>query len=182
MRTYRVYYAEREFGPEGGPSPIAITRSSLYRAQRYTSETEWVGEIEAPDVQGALDQFFKEHVRDNGELAWVDEAGVAHPVTGLEYDPEKTYIWVEPGPAPEPNLSSGSFPLIGGPVPFALPSGDRYMEFQGIDEAAPGTVTCPLCDGHTEIAKEQAAEFQTAWDEHNAGAEQAEDARADVRG
>jgi len=69
---------------------------------------------------------------------WVDETGQSHELQGVEdYDPEKTYIWIED---------------------------DKLMEYQGMDEATPGMVTCPLCGGEGEVVAEVAEEF-TAEDE-----------------
>jgi len=42
-------------------------------------------------------------------------------------------------------------------------------------------MTCPLCNGHTEIEQELANNFQKAWNEHLNAAE-TEDQRADVAG
>ena len=63
---------------------------------------------------------------------WVDEAGESQEVEGLDYDPEKAYIWIE---------------------------GDKLMEYQGMDEATPGMATCPLCGGQGEVVTEVADEF-----------------------
>jgi hypothetical protein len=79
------------------------------------------------DPVGALDIFFREHAGGARDLAWVDDDGEAHPVTGLDYDPEQTYIWVED---------------------------EKLMEYQGFDEATPGMVTCTLCNGHGEVDEE----------------------------
>ena len=121
MPTYRVYYAERE-AAEADKSVYGVLRGRFgHLGQRQNdayNETEWEEEVDAADVGGALDAFFKEHVRDNAELICVDEAGESHPVEGLSYDPEKTYIWIE---------------------------GGKMMEYQGLDETTLGMVTCPLC-------------------------------------
>jgi hypothetical protein len=134
--TYRVYYAELE--PKVFPE-APFPRNPEYPLPRdYYRKTEWEEEVEAPNLASALDEFFKEHVRDNSELMWVGEDGEAHPVTGLDYDPEKTYIWMEEG---------------------------KMMEYQGVDEATPGMVTCPLCGGEGEVDEELAAEFEEVWGE-----------------
>lgn len=125
MPTYRVYYCERE-------SQEPISGPKLPRSHDYYKETEWEEEVDAASVSGALDAFFKEHVRDNSELMAVDEDGESHPVAGLEYDSGVTYIWVENG---------------------------NLMEFQGVDTATPGLVTCPLCDGAGEVDEEIADQF-----------------------
>jgi len=133
--TYRVYYAERELA-EADRSAYGEQRGRFgnlgQRQNDAYSETEWEEEVEAPDVAGALDHFFKEHVRDNSGLMWVDDTGESHPVEGLAYDPEKTYIWIE---------------------------GDKLMEYEGVDETTPGMVTCPLCGGEGEVEEAIADEF-----------------------
>ena len=132
MPTYRVYYAERGpteddqrlfYGLRGG---LAGVQSEGYKS------TEWEEEVEAADAARALDSFFREHVRDNSQLMWVDDAGESHPVEGLAYDPEKTYIWIEDG---------------------------KMMESQGLDETTPGMVTCPLCGGEGEVEESIADEY-----------------------
>jgi len=135
--TYRVYYAEREATSADVTLPYhGIGRGRIGRfGQRDNAgyeETEWEEEVEAADVGAALDSFFREHVRDNTELMWVDEAGVSHPIEGLTYDPEKSYIWIEDG---------------------------KMMEYQGVDETTPGMVTCPLCGGEGEVEESVADEF-----------------------
>jgi len=133
VATYRIYYAEREVGDRRPGDPASV--SPLYKAYRpgdYVSETEWEEEVEAPNTDGALDSFFREHVRDNSELMWVDDDGESRPVEGVTYDADKTYIWIENG---------------------------KLMEYQGIDEATPGMVSCPLCEGAGEVTTEIADEF-----------------------
>lgn len=140
MPTYRVYYAERE--PKDREFDPMRRGPILPRSHEYFKETEWEEEVDAPSVPAALDAFFKEHVRDNSELMWADENGESHPVTGLEYEPGRTYIWIENG---------------------------NLMQFQGVDEATPGLVTCPLCDGAGEVDEEIADEFIT---EHESDGEE----------
>jgi hypothetical protein len=136
MPTYRIYYAEREARDQAAlrDSPLAQTGG---HSDAYT-ETEWEEQVEASDPVGALDGFFRERVRDNSELAWVDEDGAARPVEGVEYNPDLTYIWVEDG---------------------------KLMEYQGFDEVTPGMVTCPLCNGHGEVEQALAEEFEEVWGE-----------------
>lgn len=134
MPTYRIYYAELEPRDTSG-SAAAVARG--LRAPDYYTRTEWEDQVEADDPIGALDIFFREHAGGR-DLAWVDDGGQAHPVTGLDYDPEQTYVWVEDG---------------------------KLMEYQGYDEATPGMVTCPLCNGHGEVDEDLAAEFEELWAE-----------------
>ncbi len=136
MPTYRIYYSERE------PHDKAALRNSPIAGRGRHSdaftETEWEETVKASDPVGALDAFFRERLRNNSELAWVDDDGEARTVEGLDYNPDLTYIWVEDG---------------------------KLMEFQGLDEATEGMVTCPLCNGHGEVEEELAAEFDEVWNE-----------------
>ncbi len=136
MATYRIYYAELQPKDGSGQSVNALARAG-HSTEHYT-RTEWEDEVEASDPIGALDIFFREHAGGARDLAWVDDDGEAHPVTGLDYDPEQTYIWIED---------------------------EKLMEYQGFDEATPGMVTCPLCNGHGEVDEELATEFDEVWGE-----------------
>jgi hypothetical protein len=147
--TYRIYYAEREVGDRHtGDAMSALPHYSTYRPGDYVSETEWEEEVDAPNTDGALDSFFKEHVRDNGELMWVDDDGESRPVEGVTYDADKTYIWVENG---------------------------KLMEYQGLDEATRGMVSCPLCEGAGEVTTEVADEFLAEYGEEMAADDQEEE-------
>jgi len=157
MPTSRVYYAERE--------PVEATATPSERLARLgrtdkaeLKETEWEDEVEGDSQVEALDAFFRNHVPDRTRVQWVDDEGRGHSLGGTEdFDPDKTYVWVE---------------------------NDRPMEFQGIDEATPGMVTCPLCNGHGEVEEALAAEFHEVWDEEESEDEEGEDdeSRADVQG
>jgi hypothetical protein len=139
--TYRIFYAARETGEPAGYHMPGFTYSEDSVAEHGKEgviETEWEELVDAGSGREALDAFFRERIRDNSELAWIDDAGQARTVEGLDYDPELTYIWVEDG---------------------------KLMEFQGLDEATPGMVTCPLCNGHGEIEEALAAEFDEVWNE-----------------
>jgi hypothetical protein len=141
--TYRIFYAAREEGEkvttmEGRPH-YAYSESAPHRSgDQPIIATEWEELIEADSGPEALDSFFRERIRSNSELAWIDDTGQARTVEGLDYDPELSYIWVEDG---------------------------KLMEFQGLDEATPGMVTCPLCNGHGEIDESLAEEFDEVWNE-----------------
>ena len=138
MPTYRVYYAERVPGVGDSSDPFnAIPTHRAARATEYVQETEWEEEFEAKNEAAALEVFFRDHVRDRSQVMWVDEDGQRRPIEGVgDYDPDKTYIWVE---------------------------NEKLMEYQGIDEATPGMVTCPLCDGQGEVDDETADEFLAAY-------------------
>jgi hypothetical protein len=152
MPTYRIYYAERE-APEGGghrrPGQIFGDDLPIPAGGGPLHETEWEEEIEAASEAEALDAFFREHAPDRFRIGFVDDEGNSRAVEGFDFDPDATYIWTE---------------------------NDRMMEYQGIDEATPGMVTCPLCNGHGEVDEETATEFEEVWSEE-------EDAlRGDVSG
>jgi len=135
MPTYRIYYTERDPGTAvdtsryGSPSELL---RSLGSARREMDETEWEEEVEGRDGAAALDAFFKEHIRDTSQLMWVDERGESHPIEGLSYEPDKAYIWIE---------------------------NEKLMEYQGLEEATPGMVSCPLCEGAGEVSAEVADEY-----------------------
>ncbi len=150
MPTYRIFYAARE-ATEEDKAPfqdIRLGGLGIHRQDAY-AETEWEETIEAESGPEALDAFFREHIRDNSELAWIDDEGQTRTVEGLDYNPDLSYIWVEDG---------------------------KLMEFQGLDEATPGMVTCPLCNGHGEIEEALAAEFDEVWSEDEGAID------ADVKG
>ena len=136
MTAYRVYYAERmPRGAEDWMKTYGLHRwGSEDQHLLEQEEVEWEEDVEAADAGRALDSFFQQHVGDNTQLMWVDEAGDGHEVEGVRYEPEKTYIWIED---------------------------DKLMEYQGMDKTTPGMVTCPLCGGEGEVEEEIADEFLT---------------------
>jgi hypothetical protein len=96
-------------------------------------ETEWEEEVEGRDQAAALEAFFAEHVTARSDVMWVDANGDSHAIEGVgDYEPQKAYIWIENG---------------------------NLMEYQGIDAATPGMVSCPLCDGTGEVTTEAADEY-----------------------
>ncbi len=114
------------------------------RAEDYSGETEWEETVEARSESGALEEFFKEHGPRAEDLRIVEETGESRALVGVEpFNSDRTYIWIEDG---------------------------KLMEYQGIDEATPGMVTCPLCEGAGEVDEELAQEFLEEW-----GAEEEED-------
>jgi len=136
LPTYRIYYTERDpstaVDASRYESPSARLRG-LGSVGGGTSETEWEEEVEGRDGVAALDAFFREHVSDRSQVMWVDERGEGQQIEGVaEYDPDKTYIWIE---------------------------NDKLMEYQGLDEATPGMVSCPLCEGAGEVTVEVADEY-----------------------
>jgi hypothetical protein len=141
MPTYRVYYAERM--PRGAGDwmrALAARRPDVDPDEVRHREIEWEEEVEAGDRVEALEAFFREHVEDRTQVMWLDEAGQSHESEGLDYDPNKTYIWIEE---------------------------DKLMEYQGVDEVTPGMVTCPLCGGDGEVTAEVAEEFMAEDEEES---------------
>src|SRR5437588_10477543 len=125
MATYRVYYAERE--PAESPATASERLARLGRSgDAAYNETEWEDDVQADSPVEALDAFFRNHVPGGrNSIRWLDDDGRSYSLEAAEdYDPDRTYIWEENG---------------------------RGMEFQGVDEATPGMVTCPLCNGHGEV-------------------------------
>jgi hypothetical protein len=150
MPTYRIYYAERQ-PTEDDRAAFQSGRLGglgISRQDAY-AETEWEEEIDAASEVEALDAFFREHAPDRSRLGVLDVDGNSAEFEGWDFDPEATYIWTEQ---------------------------DKMMEYQGIDEATPGMVTCPLCNGHGEVDQETAIEFDEVWNEED------DTARGDVSG
>ncbi len=140
MPTYRVYYAERE-ATEADQNPFygLHLQAGAAPERRPYKETEWEEEIEARDAAQALVLFFEAHAVNRRDIRRLDDAGESYELRGLEdFDPEKTYIWIE---------------------------GDKLMEYQGMDEATPGIVTCPLCGGAGQVDEEVAEEYEAEFEE-----------------
>ena len=140
MPTYRVYYAERE-ATDADRSPFRDVRLGTFgqHETRPYKETEWEEAVEARNPVEALTLFFEGHGQDRSRVMWVDEQGESRPIEGLDdYDPDKTYVWVEDG---------------------------KFMEYQGLDEATPGMVTCPLCGGAGEVEEAVAEEFEAEYEQ-----------------
>ncbi len=134
MPHFRVYYAERmPRGARDWMRALGARRLASDPEEIRHREVEWEEQLEARNAAEALDAFFREHVSDQTQVMWVDETGESHELQGVEdYDPEKTYIWIED---------------------------DKLMEYQGMDETTPGMATCPLCGGEGEVVAEVAEEF-----------------------
>jgi hypothetical protein len=115
---------------------VGTKDGELIPADAAVAAAEFEDAFEADDPIRALELFFREHAPDRGGVAWVDDDGEAHPFEGWDYDPDQTYVWVE---------------------------NEKLMEYQGFDEATPGMVTCPLCNGHGEVEEGTADEFAEVW-------------------
>ena len=136
MPTYRIYYAERDPGTAVDAARYTSPSEPLQglgSSGRAMDETEWEEEVEGKDRAAALETFFAGHVAARADVMWVDADGDSHSIEGVgDYQPEKTYIWIEDG---------------------------KLMEYQGIDDATPGLVSCPLCEGTGEVTTEVADEY-----------------------
>ncbi len=110
----------------------------IYYAEREVGDKRTGDAMSALPLSGAYrpgdyvsETEWEEEV-DALELRWVDDDGESRAVEGVTYDADKTYIWVEHG---------------------------KLMEYQGLDEATPGMVSCPLCEGAGEVTTELADEY-----------------------
>ncbi|MBW1758428.1 MAG: hypothetical protein JRJ80_19980 [Deltaproteobacteria bacterium] len=133
MARFRVFYIERQ--PKDGGGRIDL-RAAGARPGSYFKETDWEEQVEAPNAKAALDSFFREHAGHAEGVMIIEEDGRGHPVEGIDYDPDRTYVWVEDG---------------------------KLMEYQGMAEATAGAISCPLCDGSGEVDEEIAQEFSSIW-------------------
>jgi hypothetical protein len=133
MARFRVFYIERQ--PRDGGGQIDL-RATAARPGDYLKETDWEEQVEAASATDALDSFFRDHASQSDGVLIIEEDGRGHPIEGLDYDPDRTYIWVEEG---------------------------KMMEYQGMAEATAGKVSCPLCDGSGELDEEIAEEFTDIW-------------------
>jgi hypothetical protein len=132
MARFRVFYIERQ-PKDGGQIDLRATGA---RPGDYLKETDWEEQVEAANATAALDSFFRDHANQTDGVMIVEEDGRGHAVEGLDYDPDRTYIWIEEG---------------------------KMMEYQGMAEATAGKVSCPLCDGSGEVDEEIAQEFTDIW-------------------
>lgn len=133
MARFRVFYIERQ--PRDGGAQIDL-RAAAATPGEYFKETDWEEQVEAANAPAALDSFFRDHAGHAEGVMIIEEDGRGHPVEGLDYDPDRTYVWVEEG---------------------------KLMEYQGMAEATAGAVSCPLCDGSGEVDEEIAQEFADIW-------------------
>jgi hypothetical protein len=137
MARYRIFYAEH--GPADDKSLTVAPEETAFNpsdnGDDSEEESEWEESYDAPSAEGALAGFFADHAPDSSNIALVEEDGNTSPVGG-GFDPDRTYIWVEDG---------------------------SLMEYQGIQEATPGTVSCPLCDGTGEVDEAAAEEYAEAF-------------------
>jgi hypothetical protein len=134
MARYRIFYAEH--GPADEDSLSAAPVDGFEPdGDNEDAESEWEENYDAHNAGAALVGFFADHAPDRDKIALIEEDGSARPIPGDDFDPDRTYIWVEDG---------------------------SLMEYQGIQEATPGTVSCPLCDGSGEVDEAVAEEYADA--------------------
>jgi hypothetical protein len=143
MPRYRIFYAEH------GPADADSLSSAPEEALGFDAsgdgdsgdeeESQWEETYDANNSPGALAGFFADHAPDQNQIALVEEDGSTRAVSG-GFDPDRTYIWVED---------------------------QMLMEYQGIQEATPGTVACPLCDGTGEVDEAIAEEYVDQYGSQN---------------
>lgn len=135
MPTYRIYYFERQLTgvrPRDYLEHLGWDRIEPEAEIPQGTETEWEEDIEAEDERDALRIFFRDHLKDEADLGYLDERGEPQRPWRLDdLDPERTYLWVE---------------------------GDKLMQYQGIESLA-NLVACPLCGGSGRVSPDVAEEF-----------------------
>jgi hypothetical protein len=137
MPTFRIFYIEHE--GEADEASFTPTTPADDDDGEGGLQTEWEETVEARNASAALEAFFGEHVSSREEVRIIDEDGDPRSVGGTEeFDPDRMYIWVENG---------------------------KVMEYQGMQEATPGMVTCPLCDGAGEVDEEVSQQFLEEWEQ-----------------
>jgi hypothetical protein len=136
MRSYRIYYSEKEVAEGQGGSMVGDVLGSAGGAMPMeVLGDQWEETVDADNVQDAIETFFREHEVARDAVHLIEEEGNSRAVEpGEQWDPDRTYLWMEEG---------------------------KLMEFEGLEERAPGMVDCPLCDGEGEVA-EQIAEDSVA--------------------
>ena len=134
MANFRVYYVERTVrGPRGGLARALGAGDEEARVPQG-DETEWEEDIEAENAREALRLFFQDHLGASGDLGYIDEEGrTQRPFRMDDYDLNRTYVWTE---------------------------GDKFMQYQGIEQVDADLVTCPLCGGSGQVVREVAEQFE----------------------
>ena len=135
MANFRVYYVERTVrDPRGGLARALGAQGEEEARVPQGDETEWEEDIEAENARKALRLFFQTHLGGSGDLGYIDEEGrTQRPFRIDDYDLNRTYVWTE---------------------------GDKFMEYQGIEQADADLVTCPLCGGSGQVVREVAEQFE----------------------
>jgi hypothetical protein len=133
MANFRVYYAERTVRDPSLWRSLGTSGDEEVRVPQG-DETEWEEDIEAENAGDALRLFFQDHLGSSGDLGYIDEEGrTQRPVRIDDFDLNRTYVWTE---------------------------GDKFMEYQGIEQIDADLVTCPLCGGSGQVLREVAEQFE----------------------
>ena len=134
MANFRVYYVERTVrDPRLGFARVLGASGEEARVPQG-DETEWEEDVEAENAREALRLFFQDHLGGYGDLGYIDEEGrTQRPFRTDDYDLNRTYVWTE---------------------------GDKFMEYQGIEQVDADLVTCPLCGGSGQVVREVAEQFE----------------------
>lgn len=134
MANFRVYYVERVVRDPRFGLRRGLGGSGEEARIPQGDETEWEEDIEAENAREALRLFFQDHLAGSGDLGYIDEEGrTQRPFRIDDYDPDRTYVWTE---------------------------GDKFMEYQGIEQIDADVVTCPLCGGSGQVVREVAEQFE----------------------
>jgi hypothetical protein len=134
LANFRVYYVERTVRDPRGGLARALGASGDEARVPQGDETEWEEDVEAENARDALSLFFKDHLGSSGDLGYIDEEGrTQRPFRIDDFDVNRTYVWTE---------------------------GDKFMEYQGIEQVDADLVTCPLCGGSGQVLREVADQFE----------------------
>lgn len=129
MATYRVFYVEHT--PKAHEAG-ADARDLYVLDEEDFADSDWEETYDGGSSEKALAGFFQDHAP-SGDIQLIEEDGGLRDIGGSEgFDPDRTYLWVEDG---------------------------KLMEYQGMEEATPGMVACPMCDGAGEVSEEAAEEY-----------------------
>ena len=135
MTSYKIYYSERELAKGQGASIVGDVLGSAGGSLPPLEVVgdQWEETVDARTIQDAMETFFREHGVGRDGVHILEESGGSRPVEeGEAWDPDRSYVWVEDG---------------------------KLMEFEGLEERAPGMVDCPLCDGEGEVAEAIADDY-----------------------
>jgi len=134
MANFRVYYVERTVRDPRLGVARALGASGEEPRVPQGDETEWEEDVEAENAREALRLFFQDHLGGAGDLGYIDEEGrTQRPFRIDDFDLNRTYVWTE---------------------------GDKFMEYQGIEQVDADLVTCPLCGGSGHVVREVAEQFE----------------------
>jgi hypothetical protein len=132
MTTYRIFYVEHT--PKSHEAGADVRDLYVLDEEEF-EDSEWEETYEGGNSERALAGFFQDHAP-SGDIRIIEEDSALRDVGGNEgFDPDRTYLWVEDG---------------------------RLMEYQGMEEATPGMVACPMCDGTGEVTEAEAEDYEAA--------------------